>query len=124
MTPFGQKMRALRTHKGVSQKDMARSLGVSGAYLSALEHGHRGRPGSGLIMQICEYFDLIWDDGEELKRLSRLSHPRVMVDTTKLSPEATELANELAQSIGDLDQATLQWILDEIRAHKSGRNRG
>ena len=120
MTPFGQKMRSLRGAKGVSQKQMAKELGVSGAYLSALEHGNRGRPGSGMIMQICDYFGLIWDDSEELKRLARLSHPRVTVDTAGMSPRATELANELADSIGALDEQTLQWILDEIHAHKSG----
>lgn len=122
MTPFGQKMRSLRDAKGVSQKQMAEALGVSAAYLSALEHGNRGRPGSGMIMQICAYFDLIWDDSEELKRLARLSHPRVTVDTAGMSPKATELANALADCIGELDEQTLQWILDEIRAHKIGKS--
>lgn len=124
MTPFGEKMRMLRDAKGVTQKEMAQALGVTGAYLSALEHGNRGRPGPGLIMQICDYFGLIWDDSEELKRLARLSHPRVTVDTAGLSARATELANELAQSIGELDDQTLQWILDEIRAQKEGKSSG
>lgn len=123
MTPFGQKMRSLRDVKGVTQKQMAEALGVSGAYLSALEHGNRGRPGSGMIMQICDYFDLIWDDSEELKRLARLSHPRVTVDTSGMSPRATELANELADCIGNLDEQTLLWILDEVRAHKRSLSR-
>ena len=117
-------MRALRTAKDVTQKDMAQALGVSAAYLSALEHGNRGRPGPGLIMQICEYFGLIWDQADDLKRLARLSHPRVTVDTSGLSPTATELANELAGSIGALDEQTLQWILDEIRAQKEDRGHG
>lgn len=117
-------MRELRTAKDVSQKAMAQALGVSAAYLSALEHGNRGRVGPGLIMQICEYFDLIWDHADEVKRLARLSHPRVTVDTAGLSPTATELANELAMNIGGLDEPTLQWILDEIRAQKENLNQG
>lgn len=117
-------MRELRAAKGVTQKDMARTLGVSAAYLSALEHGNRGRPGPGLIMHICEYFGLIWDQADELKRVAGLSHPRVTVDTAGLSPLATELANELAHSIGDLDEQTLRWILDEIRAQKADQGRG
>jgi transcriptional regulator with XRE-family HTH domain len=124
MTPFGRKMRTLRATKHVTQKDMAQTLGVSAAYLSALEHGNRGRPGPGLIMQICEYFGLIWDQADELKRLAKVSHPRVTVDTSGLSPTATELANELAGSIGDLNEQTLQWILDEIRAQKEDRRFG
>ncbi len=125
MTPFGAKMRDLREKKGVNQKEMAASLKVSGAYLSALEHGNRGRPGPGLIHQICEYFELIWDDAEELKSLAEGSHPRVVVDTAGLSPKATELANLMSRAIGDLDDDTIRWIMDEIEAHlKGGARRG
>jgi transcriptional regulator with XRE-family HTH domain len=119
MTPFGNKIRELRTRKGVSQKQMAADLGVSPAYLSALEHGKRGRPASGLIHQICGYFGLIWDDAEDLKRLARLSHPRVVVDTSGLSPRATELANVLAATIHDLDEETIEWVLGEIRGRRA-----
>ncbi len=125
MTPFGAKMRDLREKKGVNQKEMATALKVSGAYLSALEHGNRGRPGPGLIHQICEYFELIWDDAEELKTLAEGSHPRVVVDTAGLSPKATELANLMAGAIAEIDDDTIQWIMDEIAAHlKGGAKRG
>ncbi|MDH5490206.1 MAG: helix-turn-helix domain-containing protein [Rhodospirillaceae bacterium] len=125
MTPFGAKMRDLREKKGVTQKEMAHALKVSGAYLSALEHGNRGRPGPGLIHQICEYFELIWDDAEELKTLAESSHPRIVVDTAGLSPAATKLANLLARSIHELDDNTIQWIMDEIEAQlKGGGSRG
>jgi len=119
MTPFGAKVRELRAARGILLKKMADDLGVSSAYLSALEHGHRGRPGPGLVIQICGYFDLIWDEAEELKRLGAASHPRITVNTAGLSPQATELANTLAEQIGDLDDATIQWILDEIKSRKA-----
>ena len=115
MTPFGEKVRELRQRKGVTQKEMAKDLGISAAYLSALEHGNRGRPGSGFIMQVCGYFDLIWDEAEELKRMAEVSHPRITVDTSGLSPRATELANILAEKIGELDEDTIDWILAEIQ---------
>jgi transcriptional regulator with XRE-family HTH domain len=119
MTPFGQKIRELRAARGIALKTMAADLGVSAAYLSALEHGRRGRPGAGLIMQICGYFDLIWDEAEELKGLAALSHPRVVVDTAGLSAKATELANELAHNIKNLDDETLDWVLAEIRSRQA-----
>ena len=115
MTPFGMKVRELRKTRKITLKKMAEELGVSSAYFSALEHGHRGKPGSGLVQQICGYFDLIWDDAEELRRLAQLSHPRVIIDTSGLSPEATELANTLAVKIQDLDEETIDWVLAEIR---------
>ncbi len=115
MTPFGTKVREYRATKGIALKKMAEDLGVTSAYFSALEHGHRGRPGSGLIQQISGYFELGWDETEELKRLAELSHPRVVVDTAGLIPAATELANLLAESIQDLDEDTIEWVINEIR---------
>jgi transcriptional regulator with XRE-family HTH domain len=111
MTPFGDRMRKLRAERGVTLKDMADALGVSSAYLSALEHGKRGRPGWHLIQRILAYFNIIWDDAEEVVRLARISHPRVTIDTSGLSPQATELANRLADDIGRLEDAALQELL-------------
>ena len=111
MTPFGARVRGLREAKAIALKTMAGDLHVSSAYLSALEHGHRGRPAPGLVMQIAGYFGLIWDEAEELKRLAELSHPRITIDTAGLSPERTELANRLAEQIKDLpDEAIAQML--------------
>jgi transcriptional regulator with XRE-family HTH domain len=111
MTPFGVKVRGLRAQHGVTLKEMAAELQISSAYLSALEHGKRGRPSQGLVRQICEYFELIWDEADALLRLAESSNPRVVVDTAGLSPEATALANRLATSIATLDQRRIARIM-------------
>jgi transcriptional regulator with XRE-family HTH domain len=116
MTPFGAKLRDLREDKGTSLKEMAAELHVSSAYLSALEHGKRGRPAPGMVMQIIGYFGLIWDDAEDLKRLAELSHPRITVDTQGLSPERTELANLLAERIRVLDDSRIKRILTYLKS--------
>lgn len=113
-TPFGDRLRALRKERGVRLKDLAETLGVSQAYISALETGRRSRPTPARVDQICAYFGIIWDDAEALKDLARLSQPRITIDTTGLSPEATELANRLAQRIRRLDQKTVQALLARI----------
>ncbi|MCX7351324.1 MAG: helix-turn-helix domain-containing protein [Alphaproteobacteria bacterium] len=110
MTPFGDRMRKLRTERGITLKQMAEALGVSSAYLSALEHGKRGRPGWHLIQRILAYFNIIWDEADDVVQLARISHPRITIDTSGLNPKATELANRLADDIGKLDAA----ILDEL----------
>ena len=115
MTPFGLKVRELRRAKGVALKRMAADLQLSPAYLSALEHGHRGRPTPALVVQICEYFHLIWDDYEEIHRLADLSHPKVVVDTSGLPARATELANLLAERIASLDDDTVDRLLAALR---------
>ena len=111
MTPFGAKLRALRAERAMTMKAMAKALELTPAYLSALEHGHRGRPSSGLVQHICAVLGLIWDDADELRRLAELSHPRVVLDTSGLSPRATELANRMAERIGDLDETTIERML-------------
>lgn len=114
MTPFGEKLRELRDLRGVSQKRMAAALGVSAAYLSALEHGRRGVPNWAMVQKIIGYFNVIWDEAEELERLAANSDPRVVIDTAGLSPRATALANRLAERIGTLDEdrlAALEVIL-------------
>ena len=70
MTPFGKKMRDWRRIKGLTQQQQAKMLGVSTAYISALETGTRGQPSAALVDQICVWMGLIWDDAEELKRLA------------------------------------------------------
>ncbi len=111
MTPFGDRMRKLRIERGITLKEMAEALGVSSAYLSALEHGKRGRPGWHLIQRILAYFNIIWDEADEVVRLARISHPRITIDTSGLNPKATELANRLADEVGKLDAATLDELL-------------
>ncbi len=122
MTPFGDRMRKLRAERNMTLKDMAGAVGVSPAYLSALEHGKRGRPSWHLIQRIIAHFNIIWDEAEEVVHLARISHPRIAIDTAGLSPRATELANRLADEIGKLDQATLEDIMalvDRRRAKSS-----
>ncbi len=114
MTPFGERVRVLRRERGVTLKQMAADLQLSPAYLSALEHGHRGRPTWSLVQQVVEYLNIIWDDAEELHRLAGLSHPRVVIDTSGLSPKATELANRLARQIRELPEEKIDSLLNAI----------
>jgi transcriptional regulator with XRE-family HTH domain len=111
MTPFGQRMRELRTERRVTLRQMAEAVGVSAAYLSALELGKRGRPGWPLIQRIIAYFNIIWDEAEEVAQLARVSHPKVSVDTAGLAPAATELANRLADDIAKLDDKSIAELL-------------
>ncbi|RCW84413.1 helix-turn-helix domain-containing protein [Phyllobacterium bourgognense] len=123
MTPFGAKLRDLRAERGISQKDMARSIGVSAAYLSALEHGRRGQPTWDKLQRIIQYFNIIWDEAEELQRLAMISDPRIVIDTGGLSPAATKLANLLAARIGELDEETTRMLVLKLEAIPEKRKR-
>lgn len=114
MTPLGARLRQLRAERGLQLAEMAAALGVSAAYLSALEHGKRGVPRAVFLELVNGYFNLGWDEAEELRRLAAISDPRVVLDTGGLSPKATELANRLAARIADLDDSRLSTLLAEL----------
>jgi len=116
MTPFGEKLRAIRAARGLALKDMAAGLQVSPAYLSAMEHGRRGKPSRRFVHRVCQFLGIIWDEAEELQRLADLSHPRAVVDTAGLSVKATLFANLLADRIANLEEAKLDRLLQEIEA--------
>ena len=122
MTPLGAKIRQLREERGISLKDMAQALNISSAYLSALEHGRRGKPTGFLLHRMIAFFNVIWDEAEELQRLAEISDPKITIDTAGLVPEATELANRLAADIAKLDADDLRALRDDL-VRRSGRKR-
>ncbi|HVL72253.1 MAG TPA: helix-turn-helix domain-containing protein [Beijerinckiaceae bacterium] len=122
MTPFGAKVRQLRRERGLLLKDMAAHLGVSSAYLSALERGERGKPTWTLLQGVLQYFHIIWDEADELVRLADLSDPRVRVDAGGCGPRAVLFVNRLARELGSLsdeDVEALLAVLDRARARRA-----
>ncbi len=116
MTPFGARLRQLREDRGIRLKDMAEELGVSATYLSALEHGRRSKPNWSFIQRVIHYFNIIWDEADELQRLADVSNPKITVETAGLPPKATELANRLARDIATLTEADLDALLETLDA--------
>ena len=110
MTPFGLHLQSLRAQRNFTQKEMAAALGVSPAYLSALEHGKRGQPSWALLQRIVGYFNVIWDDADKLQKLAELSDPKTTIDTSALSSDATYLANLLSQKIDSLDEEQIKKV--------------
>ena len=94
---------------------MAKALDVSSAYLSALEHGRRGRPTWFMVQRIIAYFNVIWDEAEELQRLAEISDPKIAIDTGGLPPKATELSNLLAEKIDKLSDESLADLIHQLR---------
>ncbi|HEY8564855.1 MAG TPA: helix-turn-helix transcriptional regulator [Beijerinckiaceae bacterium] len=127
MTPFGERVRQLRRERGLLLKDMAGHLGVSSAYLSALERGERGKPTWTLMQGVLQYFHIIWDEADELVRLADLSDPKVRLDARALSAPAILCANRLARefrSLGPTDIAAILAVLDRAAARGSVTHTG
>jgi transcriptional regulator with XRE-family HTH domain len=120
-TPFGEAIRKIRRQRGISQKDMARALNVSAAYLSALENGKRGQPGFDFLQRVAGYLNIIWDEADDLFRVAAISHPRVVVDTAGMPASYTAFANRLARQIRTLHPETIR-ELDEVLDRAAARD--
>ena len=100
---------------------MAEKLGVSAAYLSALENGQRGKPSRRLLHAVCQTFGIIWDEADALADLAQASHPVVKISTRGLSATQTRFAHVLADRIGSLSETQLKaWlVLLEAEANRT-----
>ena len=114
MTPFGSKLKSLRKEKNVTTTELAKALKISTAYLSMLENGKRGNPPDGMLELICIFFDLIWEDAEELKDLAKISDINAQINTKFLGINATTLTNVLKNNIRWLTNKQLIELSDII----------
>ena len=115
MTPFGIKLKYIRVQRQKSIKDLSKALKVSIAYVSMLENGKRGRPADGLIELICSYFNLSWEEADELKFLAQHSDINTKMNSEKLSLNATMLTNVLKNNIKWLTEEQLKKLTINIQ---------
>ena len=123
MTPFGIKLKHIREQRHKSLKDLSKALKVSIAYVSMLENGKRGRPADGLIELICTYFNLSWEEADELKFLAKHSDINTKMNSEKLSLNATMLTNVLKNNIKWLTEEQLKKLTISIQ-DMSKQNQG
>jgi len=60
MNRFGEKLRKLRTHQGLSSRQLGEIFGVSNAHIINIENG-KNRPSVELLEQISRYFEVSAD---------------------------------------------------------------
>lgn len=109
MTPFGRFMRYIRTEKGLLLKDVADMLGVSSAYLSAVEHGKKGQPSAAMISKLENELKLTADQRKELRSAVRDSVSSMDIPS-KATPFAFETANAFARKLPNLSEQQLKKI--------------
>lgn len=117
LTRFGKQLRTLRIEYDQRLKDMADKLGVTAAYLSAVENGKRKVPDS-WISTLTNSYGL---SNEEACKLQELAYEEEHKTSVKISFEnASESEIDLAMSfarrfknLSDEQVNELQKILDE-----------
>ena len=73
------------------------------------------RPADGLIELICSYFNLSWEESDELKFLAKHSDINTKMNSEKLSLYATMLTNVLKNNIKWLEDEQLKQLITTIQ---------
>jgi transcriptional regulator with XRE-family HTH domain len=115
VTPFGLMIRRLRLERHEKLGDMANALGVSSAYLSAIEHGAKPINDS-FVKKVFLYFDNEFVTLEEWKRLAGDSQPQMKLDLRA----NRQLKLAFGRSIDSLTEDAKQHLLDILDDHTCG----
>ncbi len=107
LTPFGVAVRKLRLEKGLRLVDMAKPLGMSTAFLSAIETGRKPIP-DGLLSKISR--SLEWTAGELALVRRAIEQSRKEVRLDGKSAEDRELIAAFARSIDKVPAATISQL--------------
>jgi len=114
LTPFGKLVRKLRIDRGLRLKDMADALGLSSAFLSAVETGSKPVPAS-MADQVCRYFGLDPQQQRDLRKAVDASQVEARIRMEGLEDQSRELVAAFARRIGDLDPGQRARILEVLK---------
>ena len=115
LTRFGKQLRGLRIEHDQKLKDMADKLGVTVAYLSAVENGKRTVPDSWLGVIVNEY-DLSSEQAIRLQEAAYENKSDIKISLLGANESEAGLALSFARrfkTLSDEQVNELQRILDE-----------
>lgn len=115
VTAFGKYLRKLRIERDLLLKDMADTLNISSAQLSAMELGNRAiQPEIGI--KLASAYGL--DDMSEIGRLIDISQPSLKTDLKDANDTQREVMVMFARAFTDMsnDQLTaIQDIMNKVK---------
>lgn len=119
LTSFGIELRKLRIERQELLKDMADALGVSSAYLSAVETGKRRIP-QGWISRIAKQYSLDNSQIIALQNAADNSTNEVTIPLEGFSQERKDAVLSFARSLDGISDAELTAIMNSMKK-KNGK---
>lgn len=117
ITIFGKELRKLRIEHQLKMTDMANALGVSSAYLSAIEHGKRKIPVH-LIDQLTHLYTLSESEEHKLRLAEEAMIDTITIPLKGLSDTRRLLILEIVNAIQTASDETLQKVLQILETHR------
>ncbi|TMC85074.1 MAG: helix-turn-helix domain-containing protein [Chloroflexi bacterium] len=121
---FGRRLRELRKHKKISQRDLATQVAVDFTYLSKIEGGRLAPPSEDVIRRLAQALDA--DENELINLAGKI--PKDLKAVLEESPQAVELLRVLSER--KLPNDTYRQMLDlaresdTVQPEEQNKNRG
>ena len=120
LTEFGKFSRKLRIDNGELLKDMAKKLGVTSAYLSAVEIGRRKIPEKWLEM-IQYLYNITPNEIKLMYNAYEHSIDEIKIDLSNKSPTYKETAMMFARELNNFEEDDVKELLEKMRTITSTR---
>ena len=117
LTEFGKILRKLRIDRQELLRDMAKNLGVSSAYLSAVETGKRKIPAD-WCKKIISIYELSPNAIQDLNCAYEISTQEVRISLINASTLKKETSISFAKALDGLDDKTLKKIMRVVNERK------
>lgn len=121
LTEFGKALRKLRINHQEILKDMADTLNVSSAYLSAVETGKRRIPAD-WVSRISESYSLSQDERSELQYAADISAPDVTISLNGATLARRDAVLSFAKALDGMSDEELTKIMSAMK--KTHKKRG
>ena len=117
ITSVGRFLRKLRIDKGEILRDMAKNLGVSSAFLSAVENGKKKVP-EAWLPKLEDLYSLTAEQISGLKDAIIESSDTIELNVGSASRENRQLAISFARQFETIDEETAKKLYSILMKHK------
>lgn len=101
-TKFGDKLRQMRTDKGVTLEALASAVGSSKAYMWQLENKPNAKPSAELLLKLADYFS---------------QSPEFFIDDAQIEPSENQLEDSFFRKfkkLSDSDKRTIERMISGL----------
>lgn len=116
ITKLGKELRKLRIDRGLRLYDMAESIGISTAMLSAVETGRKAAPDD-LVNRLAKKYKEVASRQADLERLADMTKKEVRMALDSRE-NATELAVAFARRFRELTDEQIVQVKEVLDAQK------
>ena len=113
-TTFGKELRKIRIDKDETIHAMAKKLGISISYLSAIEAGSRKIP-SDMVDKIIEKYHLNKERSDILRQAEAESSIEIEIDLSTVTAEQRKLVFALSRKLNDMSEEECLDIINKLK---------